>query len=105
MSESAHASYARARRAPHLHDREVIILVVCYLRESVGERLDPSGDERAGLRWIVVAHPRLEKVAEDVQRIRAARFAVEELAEEAGDLRARGIEMEIGNKQRGHVPL
>ena len=46
--------------------------------------------------------PGLEQVAEDVERVRAARLAVEEAAEQFRRRRARGVEVQVGNEQRGH---
>ena len=66
---------------------------------DVGQRLQLAGDERAGLGRIVVADPGLEQVAEDVQRIGAAGFAADELAEQFGDLRTLGVEVEVGDEQ------
>ena len=51
---------------------------------------------------IVVADPGFEQVAEDVQRLRAPRFALEEIEELRGDVGPRAVEMQIGDEERGH---
>ena len=60
------------------------------------------GDLRASFGWIVVADPRLEQIAEHVQRIRAARFAIEKREKQRGDLRTRRIQMQVGDEKRRH---
>ena len=56
------------------------------------------GDVSADVGRIVVADPGFEQVAEDVERACAARFLVDELAEQLRDVRTRGVEMQVGNE-------
>lgn len=51
---------------------------------------------------IVVANPGFEEISEDVQRARLARLAREEIQELTGDVRARGVQVQIGNEKDGH---
>ena len=63
------------------------------------------GDEGAGLRRIVVAHPGLEQVAEDVQRLGATRFLLDESAEQFGDRGALRVQVQVGDEEGGHSAL
>ena len=69
---------------------------------GIDQGAQPPGHEGAGLGRIVVADPGLEQVAEDVQRIGAARLAIQEAAEQLGDRGARRVEVEVGDEQGGH---
>jgi hypothetical protein len=53
----------------------------------------------------VVADPGLEQVAEDVQRIGAGRLLAQEAQEQVGDLRTAGVQVQVGNEQRGHARI
>ena len=61
-----------------------------------------AGNEGTGFGGVVIANPGFEQVTEDVERVGAAGLAVEEVAEQAGDLRAFRIQVEVGDEQRGH---
>ena len=69
-----------------------------FLASKVRLFLDFVRDELAEFGGIVVAHPRLEQIAEDKQRIGPACLAVDEVAEQAGHLGAFGVEVEVGNE-------
>src|SRR5690606_30716320 len=66
------------------------------------QRSQPFAHEAPGVGRIVVAHPGLEQVAEDVQRVRAARLPVEERAEQPGDAGPLRVEVQVGNEQGRH---
>ena len=84
-------------------DQEIAIAVLEEHRHArVGQAAQLAGDEGTDLGRVVVADPGLEQVAEDVQGIGAARLAVDEVAEQAGDLRTLGIEVEVGDEEGGH---
>ncbi len=52
----------------------------------------------------IVAHPRFEQVAEDVQGVRAARLGPQKLDELFGDCRTRRVDVQIGYEKDRHVP-
>src|SRR3546814_1704731 len=83
-------SHARALRVRLAEQEITIAMHEGHRHAAVGQGLQPLGHEGAGFRGIVVADPGFEQVAEDVQRLCAARLAVEEVAEQPGDLRPRG---------------
>jgi hypothetical protein len=74
------------------------------------ETRHPAGCQRAdgieGLRLAgirrVIAHPGLEQIAEDVQRVGNARLGPQEFDELAGDVRAGGIDVQIRNEENRH---
>jgi hypothetical protein len=53
----------------------------------------------------VVAQPGLEQVAEHVQRVGVRGLVAQEVQEQRGDGRARGMQVQVGNEQRGHRGL
>ncbi len=72
---------------------------------GIGHLADAGRDIGTGLGGVVIAHPGLEQVAEDVQRVRAPRFPVDETTEQLGDRRAFAVQVEIGDEERGHVAI
>ena len=66
---------------------------------DVGQRADHPLELRVG---IVVAEPRLEQVAEYVQRRRAACLALQELEAATRDVRRRPRQVQVGDDERGH---
>ena len=60
------------------------------------------GDFGSGFVCAVVANPGLEKVAEDVKRFRPHRFIAHEIDKQLRNLWAAGVEMQIGDEERGH---
>ncbi len=94
--------HARASRVLLAEQEIAVAADEEYRHAGIGQGAQPVGDEGAGGGRIVVADPGLEQVAEDVERVRAARLAVEEAAEQFRRRRARGVEVQVGNQQRGH---
>ncbi len=72
---------------------------------GIAQAVQPVGHERAGVGRIVIADPGLEQVAEDVQRIGLAGFAIHEAPEQFGDRRPLRVQVQVGNEKRGHAPL
>jgi hypothetical protein len=52
---------------------------------------------------VVVAHPGLEEITEDVQRIRFPGFRVQEIKKLLADLGALALEVQVGNKECSHI--
>ena len=72
---------------------------------GIGQFVQCGGDRIGGGRWGVVADPGLEQVAEDVQGIGATGFALEEIPEQTGDVRAVRIQVQIGDEEGGHARI
>ncbi|KAG1533503.1 hypothetical protein G6F50_015857 [Rhizopus delemar] len=70
---------------------------------AVGQHLQRIGHRVGGRRGCVVAAPGFEQVAEDVQGISAGRLLAQEAQEQVGDFRTAGVQMQVGNEQRGHA--
>ena len=72
---------------------------------TVGQYLQCIGHRIGGGRGRVVADPGFEQVAEDVQRIGAGCLLAQEAQEQVGDLRTAGVQVQVGNEQRGHAGI
>src|SRR6185295_4005819 len=89
--------------AERLADEEIAI-AVDEVRLHAGARdrtqtLDHAALVRIG---IVIADPRFEQVAEDVQRLGATRLALQELEELRADVGPRAVEVQIRDEKRRH---
>ena len=68
-----------------------------------GHGLQRVGDGIGGGRGRVIADPGLEQVAQDVQRLGLRGFIAQERQEQLGNGWTAGVQMQIGNEQRGHA--
>src|SRR5690606_22627159 len=89
---------ARARRIAVAEQEIAVATLEIHGHAGAREGLQALGNETAGVRGIVVAYPGFEQVAEDVERVRSARFAVEEAPEQFGDRRTFRVEVQVGNE-------
>src|SRR6185503_11568987 len=100
------AEQARARcLAEPLAQQEVAVTVHERARDARAGELSECGDDRLQARIVVVvADPRLEQVAQDVQVARGARGPFHELDEPARRLRVPRSQVQVGDEERGHFP-
>ena len=69
---------------------------------GIGEGPQLGADFRADRVWVVIADPSLEKIAEDVQRLRRPRPGAQKPDESLDRCRSARIEMQVGDEEVGH---
>lgn len=102
VGQDAHAGAARVGLA----EQEIAVATEEEQRNAgVAQCAQLARDGGAGLGRIVVADPGFEQIAQHVQRARGARPFAQETHEQVGDRRAFGLQVEIGDEERGHRPI
>ena len=89
-----------------LADQEIAVAVQKIRGNAlVGQGSQGGRDRPAGFRIVVVADPRLEQIAQDVQGFGPPRPPFQEIQEQGGDGGAHRLQVQIGDEQRSHEAI